>query len=328
MSRVRFRFGTKGRGTSTQALAEECIRRISGLNTSPTPQLGIMLKTFMREHALLSCLASIFSFPPDCGFRIYIADDGPSDPNGPDALQAKVYDALRTAGHVVRRFPYQTPVTKCRNAILAEMSEPYILRLDDDFEFLPETDIRAMMDVLQKRPELGCIAGLERQLGLGKGVFSGQLSPFQGYLRREGTILIKSVARPSSFAFEEVAGIPLRICDFTRNFLLCRKEIFDDVQWEERLHFQGEHVDFFLQLQASAWKVGFTTASTHAHNERRHRPPGSRKEPPKRELIQDMDWRAVLREKWGITGIRIEAPWLVQVQRAFVSVARRLIISR
>lgn len=276
------------------------------------PMVAILIKTLRRERAFLNCIRSVrehIRVP----HRFYIADDGPAS-----SIKEQLYTELQNDGHRVLRFPTRTGASQSRNALLAILgAEKYVLRLDDDFELTPATDVPGMIQLVERQPEIGAVADLERQIGSGKGVFSGEISPAQGLLEiRDGT-LVKRLIPLSEFEYRESGGLRYAYCEFSRNFLLVRREVFRNICWEEELPFAGEHADFLLQLKTAGWKLAFLPGSIHLHREDLSRLDVDRIH-YRREKTGWETIMPVYRRKWGVHVIRIKRPARYFVKAAIV----------
>ena len=263
--------------------------------------VAVLIKTYGRETAFLNCVRSVrehLRLP----FRLYVADDGYVAER-----KGRLYSELESEGHVVLRLTEPIGASQARNLLLNTLrDEAFVLRMDDDFELTAETDVPAMAALLDHVPELGAVAGLERQRGLGKGLFSGMISAAQGYFAVRDRTLVKMFVPLSEFEYREVAGVRYALADFTRNFLLVRRAVFETIRWDERLPFAGEHADFLLQLRASGWKVGFTPQSVHLHRE--DLPP---QDDPVAYRTQKRTWPGygeVFATKWGVERVELKRP--------------------
>lgn len=282
-------------------------------------EIAVLVKTREREEALYNCLCSVRDRLGEQGLahRIYLADDGPVS----EAKRA-AYGRLRDEGHVVRLFDEPVGVSRARNVLADQLAdEPWVLKMDDDFQLTGESDVAAMRRILREVPELGLVSDLERQVGDGHGVFSGQISDGQGWLERRGSTLVKRLAAPGAFTWERVGPYRFARCDYTRNLQLLRRELLEDVRWDDRLVFAGEHADFLLQVQASPWEAAFTPDSVHLHREDLggslggSLPAGLRV--GRRETGEGAA-AAVLREKWGVERMKVRRPWLGTLRAALV----------
>ena len=226
------------------------------------PPVAIFIKTFNRPHQLTTTVTSIRKFCT-IPYRLYISDDGEI---GPDI--AALYSELDSQGHVIVRYNHHVNVTKARNDLVGRLQdEEFVLRLDDDFNFTDETNLEAMLRVIRARSEIGAISGLERQIGDGKKAVSGSLSIMQGHMLLDGGGLLKENVPHQNWLYFVSNGIRFAYANFTRNFLLIRRDVFRTVRWNESLVVQGEHTAFMLDLQRAGWALAFTPESIHVHNE-------------------------------------------------------------
>jgi GT2 family glycosyltransferase len=227
-----------------------------------TDKIAILIKTFNRPHRLVPTVESIRSFCRE-PYRLYIGDDGEIS-----GEVGKLYAELEQQGHEIVRYPRRINVTTARNDLVRRLrDEKFVLRLDDDFNFSGETRLDAMLAVLRARPEIGAISGLERQLGDGKNIRSGAISAKQGHMVLKDGVLYKLSVPHTDWIYLDAAGVRFAYADFTRNFLLIRREVFGGVRWNEDIVIQGEHTAFMLDLRKAGWALAFTPDSVHLHNE-------------------------------------------------------------
>lgn len=287
---------------------------------SSVADLAVLIKTCFRDEALYQGVASIRQHCKGIDYRLYIADDGPTNPE-----KQSYYDRLRDEGHCVLELPFNTGASRCRNLLLEHLAEEkYVLRLDDDFHFCAETNLHAMKAILENDVSIGAVADLERQIGLGKGTFSGEISPWQGYLEIKGDVLTKRFVPLSRFRFERAGGVEYARCDFSRNMLLLRRQVFDDVHWDDDLKFAGEHLDFLLQLKYSKWHLAFTTSSIHLHRE--DIPFGDGYEAYHALRRQNSaHTEAIMMRKWGIRRVVIRRPLGQLIKQCIIRVRRMIL---
>jgi GT2 family glycosyltransferase len=223
---------------------------------------AILIKTFNRPHRLLTTVASIREHCKE-PFRLYIGDDGEVTPE-----VAQLYAGLMAEGHIIKRYESRLNVTTARNDLVRMLGdEAFVLRLDDDFNFSAETRLDAMLAIMRQRPEIGALSGLERQLGDGKKIRSGSISSKQGHMVLRNGVLHKIAVPHTDWIYQNAAGFRFAYANFTRNFLLIRRQVFDTVSWNEDIVIQGEHTAFMLDLQKAGWALAFTPDSIHLHNE-------------------------------------------------------------
>ena len=276
-------------------------------------EIAVFIKTFMREETFFNCINSLMEHMSNnhISYRLYIADDGEISEK-----KKKLYENLRCKGHIILELPFNTGASKSRNLLLGELQdERYVLRMDDDFELTNETNIFAMKKILNKKPEIGVVAGLERQIGIGKSVFSKQISPYQGFFIKKGTKLVKKIVPLNKFDYFYVDGIKCAKCDFSRNMLLTKRDIFKEIKWEEKLKFSGEHFDFMLQIKYSPWDLVFTPFSIHLHREDIE---NTNKSIYNKTKIANIEKKIIYKKKWDIERTTISRPVLNIFRAAFV----------
>jgi GT2 family glycosyltransferase len=253
----------------------------------------------MRNACLFEVVDSIKKYSRRIDYRIYVLDDGDSD-----AERDALYADLEKQGHCVLRFPFDIGASAARNAGLQYVSEPYLLRMDDDFVFTPETRLDRMLAVLEADSTIGGLSGLEIQRHEGRGVTPGETSTGQGYTEQIGRTLWKIPAALSTIQWQRSAGVRFAPCDFCRNFLLLRRELLDEVRWDDRLKIRGEHIDFMLQIvRNTEWQLAFTPDSFHELAG-----PSAPEQPSDYQgfRYRDGGYRSILREKWGFDRLRTD----------------------
>ncbi|MFC2159324.1 glycosyltransferase family 2 protein [Actinomycetota bacterium] len=262
-------------------------------------EIAIVIKTMFREKKLLRCINSIKKYMNDIPYCLYIADDGPSTKGKKD-----LYKKLRKNGHIVLELPFDLGFNKSRNMLLQNLrDEKYILKMDDDFEFCGETNILAMKTILDNINEIGVIADLERQIGEGKGVKSGEINKRQGFLKKEGNKLIKKNIPLNKFKYFNCNNFKYAKCDLIREMQLFKREVFKDVHWEEKLHFKGTHLDFLLQIKESKYDSAFTPDSVHLHREDLPEIMENKYRKVKNNKNDQINKKKLFEEKWGIQEI-------------------------
>jgi len=143
------------------------------------------------------------------------------------------------------------------------------------------------------------LSDLERQIGSGKGTASGEISSKQGHIFLENGILIRTNVPPQAWTYLTTHGLRFAYANFTRNFLLIRRNVFATVRWDEDLLIQGEHLTFMLDLQKAGWLLAFTPESVHLHNEEGEDIPNGYS--AFRHSVEGRNRRdAVFRKKFGI----------------------------
>lgn len=270
--------------------------------------VAIMVKTYLRDGVIQGLIESIRRFS-DVRYRLYVADEEPV-PDG----KRRLYQRLIEEGHRVVVLNAERPISVCyaRNRLLELLEdEPYVLRLDDDFHFCERTSLSKMISLLAARPEIGAIADIEIQGVDGKGVKQGQVSPKQGYffLAKDRRVLYKQPVPVECWSWRSVDGVRYAYADFTRNFLLVRREVFSGVLWNESLHINGEHTDFMLRLRKNGWLLAFTPDSAHLHNEPSRSRVASGYKMARDTSLGRKKMRQVFSTEWGIEDVISLTPW-------------------
>jgi len=70
---------------------------------------------------------------------------------------------------------------------------------------------------------------------------------------------------------KEVDGIKYCYADQVVNFFLAKRDIFEEVKWDNRIKVEWEHIDFFLSLKKTSWKVAvcLDAKATHLYDRER-----------------------------------------------------------
>jgi GT2 family glycosyltransferase len=182
----------------------------------------------------------------DLPYRFYIADDGPQD----DA-KALFYTKLKQAGHMVISLPFNSGVSFGRNAIVKQIKEDYILISDDDVVIRDAESVKHMKAVLDSDEKIGLVAAT---LKYEKGAFFAGENYAKGIrLETRGKLLARIPAPREVHATAD--GIKYVLADQVPNIFLAKRQLFKDVMWDNRIKVEFEHIDFFLELKKTAWKV-------------------------------------------------------------------------
>jgi len=266
-------------------------------------RVAITIKTLLRESTLRETIDAIREHVRDVSYRIYVADDGPVS----DTKRA-LYDELREQGHVVLELEPDVGASAARNALVERSVEEFVLRLDDDFVVGPETHLGKMVRILERVPELGALADLERDRHGWKGAPAGCIREAQGAMEILDRTLHCRFLDHQHVRWEKVDGLRFRRAGFTRNFLLLRRAMLEDgVRWDDRLKIHREHADFMLQIQRHPrWELAFTPESVHVHG---GPPPGTLPAIYSEQRYRgEEEARRLFREKWGVDEIVTHRP--------------------
>ena len=219
-------------------------------------KIAIGIKTFMREETLFKTLDSIEKYFP-YSYKLYIADD-----SGVSDEKEYRYQQLEIQGHVIIRLPFNSGLSFGRNEIIRRVKERYILMLDDDIQLTDSDSIKKMKQVLDSADDIGLCAGM---------IYQRNGEPFGGHAYSRGLVLEidNSVLfrHKSTGKLAKADGVLYNYADQVVNFFLAKRAIFKSVTWDNRIKIEYEHMDFFLNLKRTKWKVVvcLNTKSTHTH---------------------------------------------------------------
>jgi len=217
-------------------------------------KIAIGIKTFMREETLFRVLDSIEKHFP-YSYRLYIADDG-------DISEEKEYryQQLEAGGHMIIKLPFNCGISVGRNEITRRATEDYILIMDDDIMLEDSESIKWMKEILDSKDDIGLCAGR---------IYQEDGEPFGGKDYSRGLKLeIDNGAlfrHRSTGNLSKVNGTLFNYADQVVNFFLAKREIFNDVRWDDRIKIEYEHMDFFLNLKETKWKATVCLNSKLTH---------------------------------------------------------------
>jgi hypothetical protein len=288
--------------------------------------VAIIVKTYRREGAIQSLVKTIEEYS-DLPYRLYIADEHPIS-----IEKENFYKKLIAIGHEILLFHEAKPVSVCyaRNKLIQLLkNEKYVLRLDDDFHFSQGTHLSKLKKILDSRPEIGAVSGIEIQGVDGKGIRAGELSSQQGMLlyNEETKTLFKQPVPVGFWHWRSDEGIKYAYADFTRNFLLIKRDVFNKISWNESLQIQGEHTDFMLQLKKSGWLLAFTPESIHTHNEPRKTSVENKYIATRQSQLGRDKMKNVFRQEWGIEYMSTLNDFRVSESNIFELFLHRVVIN-
>ena len=207
-------------------------------------KIAIGIKTFYREESLFKALDSIKKYFP-LSYKLYIADDGEVS----DRKEYR-YQTLENEGHVIIRLPFNSGISVGRNEIIKKATEDYILIMDDDIILQDSKSVINMKNALDAKDDIGVCSGMlflengnyMTSEGYQKGI---QIEIDRGMLFRHS----------SAKKIYKAGGSMYVYADQVVNFFLAKRAVFDDITWDNRIKVEWEHLDFFLMLKKTKWKV-------------------------------------------------------------------------
>jgi len=198
--------------------------------------IDFLITHFERKECLENLLFSIAKYCPNA--NITIADQSKK-------FIAKyyidLYHRLNLAG--LKNKPkafnigYDSGLSYSRNFLIENTHRKYKLILEDDFVFTDKTDIQQFVKYLEENIEHGVVGGSV--------VEHGYEIPFVHDFKKKGKTLRHEIITD----INDVGCV--------LNFFLAKKEIFDDILWDELIKINGEHTDFFYRLSQTKWKIAF-----------------------------------------------------------------------
>ena len=225
-------------------------------------KIAVIIKTGPNRLSLRWVINSVIFSLKNHDYRLYIYDEEKTD-----EWKKDYYKSLEDQGHFIHISP--TPVSVCvaRNYLISSLrDEDFVLRIDDDFELGGEFSIDRLLSVLSVS-DIDFCSEMERQIGSGR-TRSGYTRLSSGYIHLNGHShpIIEMIPDPV-WTYEKIEGVRYARADYMRNLILIKRSCFDQVKWENRLNFDGEHEDFYLSLKKAGFSGAFTPDSIHLHRE-------------------------------------------------------------
>ena len=211
----------------------------------------VIMKTFQRPVTARRAVEHLRRYYPE--IRLLVADDSREDL------------AFEHPDVEVVRLPFDSGISRGRNALLERVETEFFLVMDDDNWFSRQTKLGLMLGILERErfDIFACHVYLRRHT---ERLFpKRKLNGFFLNLRLEdGTFTMIDGCHQQRRAW--------RVCDLVENFFLARTQRVRDLGgWDERLKI-AEHTDFFLRAQRAGLKVGYTPLAgvdhVHLHQER------------------------------------------------------------
>ncbi len=228
--------------------------------------IAILIPTFLRDERLMKSIESILKrCEHDDMFRkwvrIYVADQG-----HPEWSEQKTefYKKLKEGGHKVYKTPFNSGLSYNRNFLVQQSVEPYVMIVDDDFEFTADTDLGAFLEVLNHRECNGVVGGnIENR------------PPYHADLvfeeKENGRYLyrVQKLNEPQNLHIynttQKNKELTYFYTDIVLNFFLAKREVLEEVPLDNDLKLV-EHTDHFLRIKRNTnWKVCHYPNTTCRH---------------------------------------------------------------
>jgi glycosyltransferase involved in cell wall biosynthesis len=232
-------------GTTKKIYKEKGCNYKKETKTTDLENIAFCIKTLKRPECLEKLMWSIVKYYPEA--HISVADD---DKKFNVGFYKDLWKRLMEAGlkhkPVAYNLDYDTGLSACRNFLISKAEGEYVLILDDDFVFTDETDIMKMKQILDSSPDIGIVGGTVLN--------DNQETHFECIFKKDGSTLYQ---KPDTKKLKEHKGIKYKTTDCVFNFALMKKEVFNDVKWDNKIKIKGEHTDFYLRLKETKWKVAY-----------------------------------------------------------------------
>lgn len=258
-----------------------------------TKFIDFCITTFKRPEALRNLLMSIAKWYPMA--NVYVADQNAvMDRTFYNKLRGELSDAGLVKRLSVDHLPYDCGVSYARNHLVFRTPNQFKLILDDDMEFSRETDIGKMLKVMETDRSIAVVGGLVRQLG--------HDMHFEFTPEKVGDTIIHKTEIPKWKTFSD---IKYRRTGCVLNFALFRKDLFQYIQWDNKLKV-SEHLDFYLRMKQIPYMIMYTPTVTIEH------PPAKRNEDYK-ELRQRDEFQIMMLKKHGVKRVKYENKQVVEL---------------
>ena len=198
-------------------------------------KISFIVKTFKRYDCLEKLLKSLYDYYPEAD--VIVADDN-------EKINRKFYKKWSKVKLI--QLPFDSGLSVGRNEAIKASDKEFILLLDDDFIFTDETDIEKFYKVINYDSEIGVVGGCCLEHG-SEVHYEHKFTFNNGVLKHvsDGDI------------WKTIDKIRFKYTECVLNFALFRKEVFKDIQWDDKLKL-AEHIDFYLRFKDTKWKVAYT----------------------------------------------------------------------
>jgi hypothetical protein len=198
------------------------------MHGSVNEKVTLLIKSFMRKTCVDKLIESIRKYYPK--IKIVIVDDSEPKLNFDYDENIKTYNTDFYVGS-----------SAGRNYAVDRITTPYFVLLDDDFEFIDDTDLNEMLRVIESN-DVDLIGGQVIQSNT-------LLKYFSNFYYNETTGHILCIN-------EHKQNKEYNSCDLVLNFFIAKTEkVKLDCRWPEELK-TTEHLVYFY-MHRNKWKIGF-----------------------------------------------------------------------
>jgi len=229
--------------------------------------IGILIPTFLRDDKMMKSVNSILKYTDKNDMfrkwiRLYIADQGHNEWS---QEKTNFYKKLEQDGHKIFKTPFNSGLSYNRNFLVKQSDEPYLMIIDDDFDFTEKTDLTALIEILNHKEENGIVGGniSNRSPYHADFVFENidnMLHLFRiQKMNPQQTVISKNFYEQASKEYNYY------YTDIVLNFFLAKREVLEDIPLDNNLK-TTEHTDHFLRIKKdSQWKVCYYPETTCCH---------------------------------------------------------------
>ena len=210
------------------------------------------IKVFMRPQKFEFCLQAVINAGIE---KVIVGYDGPDNLWNQHKEICNYYSD--TANINIHKYKFNIGLSYVRNRMVKLTETEYIMQLDDD-NYIPSNVIDTL-PFLKNHTQIGAVA-FGWIFPNGYPVFDAfDVEIINNYLLR--------TYKPAK-TVEYYCGLPFTYTfDFIPNCAMYKREVFDDVQWDEHYIISGEHEDFFLTImQQTNWKFAICPALYAYHD--------------------------------------------------------------
>jgi len=227
-------------------------------------QIAVIIPSFFRWDKTKALIESLLKTYPERYLRLYIGEQSPAYYWSNENFKKErdeLIKILSAKGHKFFQFSENIGLSYVRNKLIEMSTEPLIMIIDNDFLFDTSVNLNILTEILLTNKDIGIVAGQLKNYNHKK-IFSYNfdlnLNPIQKIKR------VKSIM--TSVQSKTQTGYKFTYNDLVLNCFLAKREVFDDVKYDEKFKLV-EHLDFFLRLKRDTnWKTCFTNQVSVNHN--------------------------------------------------------------
>lgn len=213
------------------------------LPDGPFAKVCVLVKTFLRDGYLLRTIEGLQKNLPSA--KIVIVDDGRES-----NFKISWYAKLRRLGHICRWMPFDSGFGAKANDGVRACDRPYVLIASDDFNFEDSAaaeGVLKMVEILDQDP----------QIAVASGRVNG--NPYEATLELKGSECIeRKGVYQDQYGRGVVHNSRYYVTDLTVNYSLIRREVFNEIKWDEDVKIGGgEHGAFYIDLKRAGFKVAW-----------------------------------------------------------------------